>query len=104
MFDDVLIDMTVDDLKRLSTKITKAIESFEERRRKAALASIEAVARDFGYSLDEIAAIGRKSPEAKPMKYRNPEDPTQQWSGRGRQPAWFKRAVADGINAQDLLI
>ena len=104
MFDDVLSDMTLDDLKKLSGKIAKTIETFEERRRKAALASIEAIARDFGYSLDELAEIGKKSPDGKPMKYRNLEDPTQQWSGRGRQPAWFKQAIEAGTKPQDLLI
>ncbi|WP_229467585.1 H-NS histone family protein [Massilia sp. Mn16-1_5] len=34
-------------------------------------------------------------------KYRNPEDPDQRWSGRGRKPAWVKAWVASGKSFED---
>ena len=35
---------------------------------------------------------GKKRGKVAP-KYRNPADPSQAWSGRGRQPRWFKAAL-----------
>lgn len=35
------------------------------------------------------------------VKYRNPADPTQQWSGRGRQPAWVKAWIASGKSLEE---
>ena len=36
------------------------------------------------------------------VQYRHPDDTTQQWSGRGRQPEWFKEWV-DAGKSMDLL-
>ncbi|WP_233842898.1 H-NS histone family protein [Dyella sp. 2HG41-7] len=38
-------------------------------------------------------------------KYRNPEDPSQTWTGRGKRPLWFAAAVKKrGVTAESLLI
>ena len=64
-----------------------------------------AVAKKHGLSVDDIVggkAKGRKSKAA--PKYRNPDDTSQEWSGRGRQPAWFKAALAAGKKPESLEI
>jgi DNA-binding protein H-NS len=35
------------------------------------------------------------------VKYRNPNNPKQQWSGRGRQPAWVKAWIESGKSVED---
>ncbi|TAL87637.1 MAG: H-NS histone family protein [Rhodanobacter sp.] len=48
-------------------------------------------------------AKGSKSVVA--PKYRNPENATQTWSGRGKRPLWFVQALKKrGITAESLLI
>jgi DNA-binding protein H-NS len=37
-------------------------------------------------------------------KYRNPENPYQTWSGRGRTPLWIKRLRSDGKSIDNLRI
>ena len=37
-------------------------------------------------------------------KYRNPKEPSETWSGRGRQPRWVQLQVSSGKQLQDLLI
>lgn len=57
------------------------------------------IARNAGISLAQLAAIkSPKAPKASAvaMKYRNPRDAAQQWSGRGRQPAWVKEWIETG--------
>ena len=44
-----------------------------------------------------------KTAKAK-AKYKNPDDKTQTWSGRGRQPAWFKAAIESGKSPEELSV
>nr|WP_278251415.1 H-NS histone family protein [Stenotrophomonas maltophilia] len=37
-------------------------------------------------------------------KYRNPANPNETWSGRGRQPRWLAALVEKGKSASDFLI
>ena len=62
------------------------------------------IARNAGMSEKELFSIRTpKTPKqnAVKVKYRNPDDPTQQWSGRGRQPAWVKAWIASGKSVED---
>ena len=86
--------MSLAELKAVQKKVEKAIVTFEDRARKEALAAIEAKAREFGFSLNDLTkGAGKKKA---PAKYRNPDNPDQTWSGRGRKPGWFADAIAAG--------
>ncbi|HXS73973.1 MAG TPA: H-NS histone family protein [Rhodanobacteraceae bacterium] len=37
-------------------------------------------------------------------KYRNPANPDETWSGRGKRPRWFNAALKAGKKDKDLLI
>ena len=37
-------------------------------------------------------------------KFRNPDDPTQTWAGRGKQPRWFTKQLKSGRPLDDLRI
>ncbi|WP_141750791.1 MULTISPECIES: H-NS histone family protein, partial [Stenotrophomonas] len=37
-------------------------------------------------------------------KYRNPANPNETWTGRGRQPKWMAALVQAGKSATDFLI
>ena len=37
-------------------------------------------------------------------KYRNPENPAETWSGRGKHPKWMTNAMAGGRKPEDFLI
>lgn len=70
---------------------------------------INALVKAEGFGLDEVlgrsggAARGKARGKVKP-KYRNPADPTQTWSGRGKRPRWFHAALTAGKKEKDLLI
>lgn len=97
--------LSLEELKSLKKDVEKAIASFKGRQRAEALKEMQAVAARHGMSVDEI--IGGKGQKAKskskaPPRYRNPADPAQTWSGRGRQPAWFKAAIAKGKKPENM--
>ena len=41
--------------------------------------------------------------ERRGPRYRNPENVCETWSGRGRPPAWFNRAIHAGRSPENLL-
>lgn len=100
-----LTSLSLKELKALSKDIEKAIKTFEERQRNEALAAAEAAAREKGFSLNELVGTAAKpAKKSAPPKYRHPENPAKTWSGRGRQPQWFKEALEAGKTPEDLEI
>lgn len=93
------------ELKDLQSQVVKAIASYEDRKRKAALAELEEKARAMGFSLAELtgaAPMRKRSPTV--ARYANPADAADTWSGRGRKPRWFIAALASGKTPEDLSI
>ena len=98
-----LNSMSRDELLTLKKNIDKALDGFEKRQKEAALAAAKRAAEEHGFSLEEI--LGRKSAGKTAIpKFRNPADPDQTWTGRGRQPAWYKAAIAAGTDVSTLEI
>lgn len=100
-----LSKLSMDDLKALKKDVEKAISDFTKRKRGEAMKEIQAVAKKHGLSMDEIVGGKAKGKKSKvPAKYRNPANPEQEWSGRGRQPGWFKSALAAGKKPETMEI
>ena len=102
--------MSLDDLRTLRSQIDRAINSYETRRRKEALAALERTARDMGFNLSDLTgaqqARGRRAAAAggeNPPKYADPDNPNQTWSGRGRRPRWVTEQLNSGKSLEDLL-
>lgn len=97
--------MSLKELKDLQSQVAKAVVSFEDRKKKEALAEIEEIARSKGFSLAELTgtAVTRKRSPAV-AKYANPADHSDTWSGRGRKPRWFVAALNSGKKADDMAI
>jgi DNA-binding protein H-NS len=57
--------------------------------------------------LEEAPTKGIRQPRPYPKvhpKYQNPALPDQTWSGRGKQPHWIRRLLADGKTMDDCRI
>ena len=99
--------LSLAELKKLSRDVEKAIASYEDRSKAAAMAELEAKAKELGFSLAELmggAVKPRKARAAATTKYRNPKDASQTWSGRGRKPQWFADALKAGAQPSDLAV
>ena len=104
-----LTEMSLQELKRLQRDLERAIASFEQRQLAAARAELEARARELGFSLADL--VSADSGTAKPKRaaaqprYRNPANPDETWSGRGRQPRWLTVALTRvGAKIEDFAI
>lgn len=96
--------MSLDELKRLKKDLDKAIANYDDRRKAEARRDLEEKAREYGFSLSELADVKTTKRAAVAPKYRNPSNPEQTWSGRGRQPTWFREAIVAGTEPDDLKI
>ena len=94
--------MSLDELKRLKRDLDKAIANYDDRRKAEARRDLEEKAREYGFSLSELADVKITKRAAVAPKYRNPGNPEQTWSGRGRQPIWFREAIVAGTEPDDL--
>lgn len=71
---------------------------------------IEGLLKSAGLTIDEVyprrGGQGSKGFKAAVApKYRNPENPAQTWSGRGKRPLWFSEALKKkGVTADSMLI
>lgn len=103
MTDIDLNALSLADLKQLEKSVAKALASFEDRRKAEARAAVEAVAKEHGFSLSDLADAAPSRKSAAP-KYRHPENPEITWSGRGRKPAWIAEGLEAGKSLEDFAI
>ena len=102
--------MTVEELETLAGQVQKAIVAKKAQAKKILLNDIERVAREAGVSLSELFAITGSPAKSSNLraavaaKYRNPNNNSQTWTGRGRQPLWIVALLAEGKHLDDLLI
>ena len=121
------IDINSLSARELETLITKA------KKRKTTLAKRKPVAqvrrklaqqaKAEGYTVEELfgtatgaagattaaRGTGRVAKKARklgkvPPKYRNPANPEETWTGRGRQPRWLAALTAEGRQVEEFLI
>lgn len=95
--------LTLKELKKLRKDVDKMIVNFEDRKKREALSELEKKAAELGFSLSDLTKVG-KVKKVSPPKYRNPADPEQTWTGRGRTPLWVKALEAAGGSRDDALI
>ena len=62
------------------------------------------MAKEKGFDLDDVLGRSRKR-GAVPVKYRDPKNPENTWTGRGRMPRWLAAATkARGVKKEDFLL
>lgn len=96
--------MSREELLDLQKQVGSALKSYDDRQKKEAHGKLETMAKDMGYSLADFTG-GKKGKSAGGVpKYVHPENASKTWSGRGRQPQWFKDAIASGKTEADLAL
>ena len=97
--------LTVVELKELQQDVAQALVERQAEERAKAREEMMALAAKRGFSLDELIgkAKGRKGSSVA-IKYRNPDNPSETWTGRGRQPKWLAPLVKKGAKLEKFLI
>jgi DNA-binding protein H-NS len=107
-----LDSMTESELRELIRSADQALTRLVAQRARSTLKEIRRMAAEVGFEVTFAKAgkpVSGKPKEAgirgkAVQKYRNPDDPTETWSGRGRPPKWVQAALAEGQTLEEFAI
>ena len=91
--------MSVDELWTLHEELSSILSAKLEAERR----ELERRLAQLNGRIERQKTTRRPYPKVHP-KYRNPERPSETWSGRGKQPRWVGAQLRSGKKVDDLLI
>lgn len=103
-----LSNFSMAQLRDLQTQVAEQIKTREKDEIANVQKQILALAQSVGKTVEEIMNVkgSQSKKDKKPVaaRYRNPADPAQKWTGRGRQPRWVKEYVETPGNKLETLL
>jgi DNA-binding protein H-NS len=64
-----------------------------------------AMVKQAGFEMSDLFGKGGKGKGAVAVKYRDPQNPENTWTGRGRMPRWLAAATKGGkVKKEDFLV
>ncbi len=100
-----LSKLTIEELKELMDKTKVELKKRELDEIAKAREEVLAIAHKIGVPIAEL--IGKRPRAALgpvAVRYRNPDDASQKWTGRGRKPKWVNDCIEAGKALDDLLV
>lgn len=102
-------NLSVEELKRLQAEAELLIASKKDQAIEDAYSQIMNIADNVGLSIEQILEFGaqkRKKTTRKAVepRYRNKSNPSDTWTGRGKQPRWLVAELEKGATLEDFLI
>jgi DNA-binding protein H-NS len=95
--------MSMEKLRDLKGKVEAAIHTHLVGRRRELETELSKLSRfEGGRAGGKVGRGGARGSVA--PKYRNPENPTETWAGRGLKPRWLAAAIKAGKKQDDFLI
>ncbi|EDQ02858.1 Trans-acting regulatory protein HvrA (plasmid) [Sulfitobacter indolifex] len=103
------------ELEKLLADVKKALSSVQARDQREAKKAATKAAAEFGFSLNDITETAALVPKKRKTKAKaakkqskpvffNPEDTNQTWTGKGRQPNWYREQIATGMDPEAMRI
>ena len=102
MKDRDLAKMPLDQLWRLHEQIIQLLDRKLQQEARKLQQRLDELGRKFGGTPDDIPQR-RPYPKVKP-KFRNPKEPSETWSGRGKQPRWISELLVSGRSLEEFRI
>ncbi|MDD4913705.1 MAG: H-NS histone family protein [Methylococcales bacterium] len=100
-----LQDKSPEELQRLIAEAQVQLEVKQHSMRKDVIAQIKELAASIGVTVDiQDSKKGNKRLSTVEAKYRNPDDHSKTWSGRGLAPKWMQLLLAAGHRKDEFLI
>jgi len=105
-----LKSMSKKELEKLARDVEKALLRLQKQEVKKVRQEMEKLAASHGLTVADV--IGAPEPKKKAAKakvksapkYANPANPSQTWTGKGRQPEWFRSAIAAGTSEASMAL
>ncbi|MGB0846317.1 MAG: H-NS family nucleoid-associated regulatory protein [Thiolinea sp.] len=95
--------LSIEDLSKLQKNIDSTIANKRQSDLVDIRQQLDELIDNSQFTLQEVLEA---KPPRKPVKpkYKNPQDETQTWTGRGRRPRWVDDCLNNGMELTDLLI
>jgi len=95
--------MSFAELAEMEAQIERLKSEKQNAERNALSQRLVDVAKEHGFDIHDLFGKGRKGSVA--VKYRDPKNPENTWTGRGRMPRWMAAATKGGKSKkEDFLI
>ncbi|WP_312437082.1 H-NS histone family protein [Janthinobacterium sp.] len=92
-----LSTLNLAELRNLADKVRQEVQNRERQDLNKAREQIMAIAQEAGIPLKQLILDGLHPRAGKvAVQYRNPNNASEQWTGRGRQPLWVRSWVESG--------
>jgi DNA-binding protein H-NS len=86
--------MSYAELIELETKLASLKAEKQSQERASIKEKLTAIAKQAGFDIHDLFGRGRGGKGGKVApKYRNPKNPAETWTGRGRMPRWMAAAT-----------
>jgi len=97
--------MSYAELSDLRSRVESQMAEKQASERQALRQKMAEMAEAAGMSLDALLGKGRKGKGSVAPKYRDPKNPENTWTGRGRMPLWMVAATkGNKAKKEDFLI
>jgi DNA-binding protein H-NS len=96
MANNSLDKMTYAELLKLQERVETAISAKRIEDAAATKEQLRVMAEKAGFDVNELFGKRRGKRGPSSIKYRNPKNPSQTWTGRGRKPNWLVDALKKG--------
>ncbi len=96
-----LSNLSVTELRELDACVQENLKNRQNKEIELARNEIYAIAHRLGLPLQSVLAKEGRSRTGKvAVRYRNPRNQSEEWSGRGRQPKWVQQMIAAGASIE----
>jgi DNA-binding protein H-NS len=98
---------TPEELQKIIAAAQAQLEVAQRNKHKQVIAQIKELAASIGVTVEineDVKKISRKVAPMVPPKYRNPNNFSETWTGRGLPPKWLKTLIDSGHNKDEFVI
>ena len=89
--------MSYAELTKLEVEIARLKAAKQNEERAALREKMSAMAKEHGFEMGELFDKGRKGKGSVAPKYRDPKNPENTWTGRGRMPRVRRQVLCDSL-------
>ena len=93
--------MSYAELVKMEAEIGRLKTAKQNEERTTIRDRLAADAKKAGFDINELFGRARKGKGSVAAKYRDPDNPSNTWTGRGRMPRWLAAATKGGKKKRD---
>lgn len=101
-----LHELSESELAAMIDNAQRALRDRQDGKRKEGIAKIREIAASIGVTvdiLDPTKSSSRKGGKVA-VKYQNPANPADKWTGRGMKPKWLRELIEQGRQLEEFAV